>query len=122
MADSIHENLFSGRIETDPGGDKYCVIREGLRLGIRTDRTGQVRMAINPGRVAISRDRGAVSNENNFKGRLMQLTYEKGRVRALIDIGVPLSVLIPGEAVNDLDLVMGEGVWLSIPEGSIEVF
>ena len=52
----------------------------------------------------------------------MQLTYEKGRVRALIDIGVPLSVLIPGKAVNDLNLVMGEGVWLSIPEGSIEVF
>jgi len=121
-ADSIHENIFSGRIETDPGGDKYCVIREGLRVGLRTGRTGQVRMAINPGRVVINRDGGEISNENNFKGRLMQLTYEKGRVRALIDIGVPLSVLIPEEAVNDLNLVMGEMVWLSIPQGSIEVF
>ncbi len=121
-ADSIHENIFSGRIETDPGGDKYCLIREGLRVGLRTGRTGQVRMAINPGRVVINRDGGEISNENNFKGRLMQLTYEKGRVRAVIDIGVPLSVLIPEEAVNDLNLVMGEMVWLSIPQGSIEVF
>jgi hypothetical protein len=60
--------------------------------------------------------------ENTFKGKLIQLTDEELRVRALVDVGIPLSVLIPKPVFRDQRLGMGEEVWLTCPAEGIEVF
>jgi hypothetical protein len=52
----------------------------------------------------------------------MQLTDEQRRVRALVDIGIPLSVLIPKQVMSDLNLVLGEDVWISCLSEGFEIF
>jgi tungstate transport system ATP-binding protein len=122
MAESIYENIFSGSIETNPAGDKFCVLHNGIRLMVRTDKSGPIRISVDPSRVKITKNPGDTKRDNVLKGRLIQLTDEEGQVRALVDMGVPVSVLVPKEAFNNLTVGMGDEIWLTVPLDSIEVF
>jgi tungstate transport system ATP-binding protein len=122
VARSIYENIFNAHIETDARGCKYCALQNGLRLVVKTENSGQIRISIDPSKVKIIQRESDYSLDNTFKGRLIQLTEEHGRVRALVDAGIPLSVLIPKEVFGNLHLVLGEELWLTCPGESIEVF
>jgi len=122
VARSIYENIFSGLIETDAKGSKYCVLQSGLRLRVKSEKSGTNRISIDPSAVKISQRGVRASQENTFKGKLIQLTDERLRVRALVDVGIPLSVLIPKPVFRGQRLGMGEEVWLTCPVESIEVF
>jgi tungstate transport system ATP-binding protein len=122
VAESIHENIFSGRLEADEEGSKYCMLQNGPRFRVHSDKLGSVRISINPRALRISRDEGDSSTENTLRGRLIQLTDEQKQVRALMDVGVPLSVLVPREVFGDLHLSLGEDVWLICPADGIEIF
>ena len=113
---------YSGRLERDEKGLKYCVLQNGPRLQVRSDKSGSIRISIDPRRLRISRDKGDLSTENTLRGRLVQLTDEQDQVRALVDVGIPLSVLIPRKVFRDLHLSLGEDVWLICPADGIEVF
>lgn len=121
-AEAIHENIFSGHVETDPKGRRYCVLQDGFKIAISDERSGPVRISINPAKAHISR--GQVrknSGENIFRGRLIQLTDEKIRVRAFVDVGIPLSVLVSKEDIKEMNLVIGEDVWVTLFPDSIEI-
>jgi len=117
---STYENIFNGRIELDENGGKYCLIQNRLRLGVQTSKEGPVRILIDPTQVKVTIDEGGVTTENTFCGKLMQLTDERNRVRALVDVGVPLSVLIPKEEFVNMCLGPGEPVCLTCPTKSIK--
>jgi tungstate transport system ATP-binding protein len=122
VAESIYENIFSGCIEKDEAGLKICVIHNGPRLRVRSNKSGSIRISINPSAVRISLDEGESSQENTLRGKLIQLTVEQGRVRALVDVGIPLSAMISREALGDLHLSLGKDVFLTCPVEGIEVF
>jgi tungstate transport system ATP-binding protein len=122
VAQSIYENIFSGRIEDGGKSGHYCVIQNGLKLRVPPRKVGPIRVSIDPSTLRVSRGRGDPSQDNTFKGTLTQLSIEKGRVRALVDVGIPLSVLIPKETFKNLQLSVGEEVCLTCPAKSIEVF
>jgi tungstate transport system ATP-binding protein len=122
MARSIYENIFSGHMETDRTGSKHCVLQCGLRLGVGSEKSGPVRISIDPSAVKISQSRSNASMENTFQGKLIQLTDEQSRVRVVVDVGIPLSVMISKEVFGSLGLAMGQDVWLTCPQASIQVF
>ena len=121
VARSIYENIFSGHIEVDSNGYKYCVLRSGLKLRVSSQNSGSIRISIDPSRVKLNH-KGSPSMHNCFKGTLIQLTNEQSRVRVLVDVGIPMSVLIPKEVFKSLHLDLGEKVWLNCPKESIDVF
>jgi len=122
IAQSIYENIFSGRIEVGEKGAKYCVLQNGLKLHVSSQKSGPVRISIDPGAVKLNRKGSKPSMHNSFKGTLIQLTDEQAMVRALVDMGIPMSVLIPKEIFKSLHLALGEEVRLYCPEEGIEVF
>jgi tungstate transport system ATP-binding protein len=122
VAQSIYENIFNGRIEVSENGVKYCILQNGLTLRVPSQKAGPIRISIDPSRLRVSKRIDDSSEDNTFKGTLNQLSSEQGRVRALVDVGIPLSVLIPKEKFIDLQLGVGEEVWLTCPADSIEVF
>lgn len=122
VARSTYENIFSGLIEEDEKGDKICVLQGGMKLHLKGGKPGPVRISIDPERINIWREEGDRSSKNTFTGRLIQLTDENSRVRALMDVGIMLSVLISKERLDDLDIRIGMRLWVGCPEQSIEVF
>jgi len=119
-ARSIYENIFSGSIERDERGRTYSVLHKKLTLRVQTQKSGRARISIDPSRVKVRPSRS--SEDNTFKGRLVQVTDEQGRVRLLVDVGIPLSVLIRKDVFRGLHLEMGGDAWLTCPVESIEVF
>ena len=122
VARSTYENIFSGFIEEDDNGGKTCVLQGGVKLHVKNGKPGPVRISIDPERIEISQGDGDLYTKNTFAGKLIQLTDENSRVRALMDVGIMLSVLIPKERLEDLDIHIGMRLWVSCPEQSIEVF
>jgi tungstate transport system ATP-binding protein len=122
VARSIYENIFSGRIQTDHSGRQLCIAQNGLRLHVQSAKSGPVRISIDPSGVKISQKGTHFPVNNTFQGKLIQLTHDQSRVRALVDVGIPLSVLIPKDVFSTLHLGLGEQVWLNCPAESIQVF
>ncbi len=122
VAQSIYENIFSGHIEVDPKGYKYCVLNSGLKLRVSSQKSGSIRISIDPKAVKLNHKGSGPSMYNSFKGTLIQLTDEQTRVRALVDMGIPMSVLIPKEVFKSLHLNLGEKVRLYCPKESIDIF
>jgi tungstate transport system ATP-binding protein len=117
---STYENIFNGRIEVAEDGSKLCLVQDRLSLTVRTQKDGPVRIFIDPTLVRITSNQSEVARENTFCGRLIQLTDEQNRIRALVDVGIPLSVLIPREQFREVYLGPGESVCLTCPPESIE--
>jgi tungstate transport system ATP-binding protein len=110
---SINENIFSGIIEKDMG-ITFCVLANGLKIPVMTEKTGPARISIDPAGVK----HGNAQSGYKVKGKVIQLTDEKEYVRALIDIGVPLSII-----VNRADLpAIGEEVFFAFDPEKVEVF
>jgi len=122
VAQSTYENIFSGHIEVDPKGYKYCVLNSGLKLRVSSQKVGSIRISIDPKALKLKQKGSSSSIYNCFKGTLIQLADEQTRVRALVDMGIPMSVLIPKEEFKSLNLDLGEEVRLYCPEDSIDVF
>jgi hypothetical protein len=57
-----------------------------------------------------------------LKGKLVQLTDEQTLVRAAVDVGIPLNVLLPKEAFKEQSLTIGDEVTVLIPREAITVF
>jgi tungstate transport system ATP-binding protein len=121
LAQSTYENIFSGQILPGEKSDPYCLVQNTLKLGITKGKMGAVRIAINPKAIQVSQTADDPPPANSFKGRLVQLTDEKNKVRALVDVGLPLCVLISKEDFAAMSLSMGSSIWLTCPPESIEI-
>jgi len=121
VARSTYENIFSARIETGAGDHKFCTLPNGLQLKVQSEKSGPMRISIAPGELKLSPNTPN-SAENTVKGKIIQLNEERSHVRALIDAGVPLNVLIPKESFNRHDMGIGNDVWVTCPAESIDIF
>ena len=121
LARSTYENIFSGRIEVGADGDRYCSVQGILRVKVRAVTTGPVRVAFDPDSLRISRTRNETATDNSLQGRLVQLADEGARVRALVDVGIPLTVLLPTQEFKVLSPAVGEVFWVTVPPEAIEL-
>ena len=121
VAKSIYENIFSVRIETSTDGHQYCMLPNGFKLRTRSEKTGQTRISISPGKVRISQNKCS-TEENSRKGKIIQLNQEQFNVRVLVDAGIPLNILIPKELFNSHEMGIGDDVWITCPAESIDIF
>jgi len=121
VAKSIYENIFSARIETGTGDHKICTLPNGLRFKVQSEKSGPMRISIAPGELRLSANIPTAA-ENTVKGKIIQLNEERIHVRALVDAGVPLNVLIPKESFNRHDMGIGDDVWVTCPVESIDIF
>lgn len=121
ITDSIHENIFNGVIKAGEG-KKYCLLTQDIRINMETNVSGNTRISINPKKMCFHRERGcSPGNENCFTGKLVQLTDQGNGIRAIIDIGLPVSVLMDYDRFKEVNPGIGAEVYLEIPGDSIEI-
>ncbi len=122
QAPSALENIFGGRIEEDDKGNRLCLIQDTFKLLVETERSGKVRVAIDPTKVEIFLGQGATVERNAFKGRITQLMDADENVKAVIDIGVPVTILIPKELMKAESIRIGGEIVVFCPQESIQIF
>jgi tungstate transport system ATP-binding protein len=120
-ASSVYENIFSGWIRKDEHGVMYCLVHDKVVLPVKTDKIGQVTISIDPRMAKLSAAEGSLQGNNELIGQVIQLTDEEGDVRALVDVGIPISVLIEGAAYKKAPVLTGDRVFVICPSQGIEV-
>jgi tungstate transport system ATP-binding protein len=120
-ASSVYENIFSASIREDNRGDRYCLVHEKVILPVETDKSGEVTISIDPRMAKVLPAQDSLTDDNGFVGRVVQLTDEGGDVRALIDIGIPISVLLRRDTYRKAPVLTGDRVLVICPPQSIEI-
>ncbi len=119
---TIFENIFSVNVVCDENGSHSCLVQGKVKFLIRPERQGNVRLSIDPLKIKVLKDEETANEKNIFQGRLVQLTDEHDYVRAIVDIGIPLNVLLPRNEVRDRSLYVGNEVGIFCPLEAIQVF
>jgi len=109
-------NMFSGQVlnhEFDAG-----VMRIILPEGVKDGRHA----SINPQDIVLSVDALVSSMRNCFQGRVVTIAEEGGSVRVNVDTGVIFQVLITYQALHELNIKLGDAVWVNFKSNSVVVF
>jgi len=116
------ENIFRGEISQNKDGEKLCLLHNDIRLYLKTEKTGKMKISIDPLKIKILNHQNHDPAKNIFKGRIVQLTDEADFIRSICDIGIPLNILLPKEELKDTRFFIGGEVEIYCPEEDIRVF
>ncbi len=118
---STYENILAGHIVVDQKGRRQCLIGENAVLPLDTKKKGPVKLTIDPLKIALFAPQEAVEHENLFQGRLIELAQEHTLVRAVVHVGVPLYILLPGKVLKQKGLTVGDPVAVFCPPEAVHV-
>jgi hypothetical protein len=86
-----------------------------------TEKKGPVKLTIDPLKIVLLSPQEVAEQENLFHGRLMELAQDQALVRAVVHIGIPLYVLLPGETLKKKGLTVGDPVTVLCPPDAVHV-
>jgi len=118
LCDSLYENIFKGKV-LKKENQYFCKINENILIPIQPTPNNTVKIAINPNSVKIKDDQSAESKQTLFKGKIIQLTEEKDRIRAAVDIGMPINMLIEKSTYYSQPVCIGKDVTIYFDNNEI---
>jgi len=122
MIPSTFENIYNGKIVENEEGNKYCEINEDIRLPADTEKTGNVRLSIDPLHIRLLRGPDIRIEKDILKGRIIQLTEEPGGVRATIDAGIQVHTFLPRYQMQEKPIYIGDDVGIQFPAEAVLIF
>ncbi|NOQ64476.1 MAG: ATP-binding cassette domain-containing protein [Methyloprofundus sp.] len=78
--------------------------------------------SINPQDIVLSLDALVSSMRNHFQGRVVLISEEGGSVCVNVDTGVIFQVLITYQALAELNIKLGDKIWLNFKSNAVLVF
>ncbi|NOR80159.1 MAG: ATP-binding cassette domain-containing protein [Methyloprofundus sp.] len=109
-------NLFHGQVIEH-------VFHSGAMRIILTGAISNARHAsINPQDIVLSADALVSSMRNHFQGRVVMIADEMGSVRVNVDTGVIFKVLITYQALDELNIKLGDKLWVNFKSNAVVVF
>ncbi|MDC9727705.1 MAG: ABC transporter ATP-binding protein [Methyloprofundus sp.] len=110
-------NLFHGRVKN---GKFYS---EHLCIDVGGGAIQGLHASIKPRDIILSTDElGKNSMRNRFQGRVVVIAEERGNVRINIDAGEIFKAIITFQALKDLNLVLGDRIWVNFKSNAVVVF
>ena len=79
-------------------------------------------ISIAPDEIVLSRELLNSSMRNQFKGKVMAIADENGRIRIAISAGELFQVLITHQSLKALEITLGDQLWVSFKSTSIVAF
>jgi len=117
----ISGNMYTGAA-FDNNGETQVGIGADVSLVIGGIYRGAVDIIIPPEHVVLSKSPIESSMRNRFKGRVVRLAEEDGRVSVAVDIGVPISAALTHSALADLGITIGNDIYVSFKAHGVIVF
>lgn len=109
-------NLFSGRFANH-------VFRTGkIEIMLTADIAGCRQVSIDPHEIVLSKEPLISSIRNRYPGRVTAIADEFGKVRISVAAGEIFHALITYEALSDLQLQLGDSVWVNFKSNSVTAF
>jgi len=109
ISDSLYENIFKGKV-LKKENQFFCKINENILIPIQPTEKNTLKITINPNSVKFSDDQIMKNKHSLFKGKIIQLSEENDRIRASIDIGIPVNMLIEKSTYYSQPVCIGKDV------------
>ncbi|WP_020159061.1 MULTISPECIES: ABC transporter ATP-binding protein [Methylobacter] len=110
-------NLYHGQ-----AGKEHIFDTGKIRIMLPRDTPACRHVSIDPREIVLSRQPLVSSIRNRYHGRVVSISEEMGKVRVAVEAGEIFQVLITYEALQDLDLSLGDLVWIHFKSNSVVVF
>ena len=116
LLNSVHSvNYFKAEVTIDSEGEKIARIKgisKDVDIFVTTDLEGTVKVEIKPENVILSRNAIECSARNNIEGVITGLEEMDSGYKAVVNIGVPLTVTVTKKSVETMDLKLGDTVYV----------
>lgn len=109
-------NLFHGRLHDEFFDTSHLQIHTTSQL--QTAR----HIAIDPSEIIISTEELHSSMQNHFMGRLILIAEESDTIRLTIDCAERFHAIISPKSLSELNLTIGDTIWLSFKSTAVSVF
>jgi len=127
LVPATYENIFSGQIYHDPAGQAYCRIQENINLALAPGQVKKdlekVRVFIEPAKIEIA-EAGQKLDEsslNSAQGRVVQLMEENGHIRAVVDAGILITLMLDRSRYQQIRPLVGDMLSLIIAPDAVQV-
>ncbi len=123
LSDVTSENIYRVNVVDSPGETVICQLTGQLYLRLpRQILPSAVKLAklhIDPKEIVVNPGTTDGGEGNLLSGHVIELAQDNGQLRAVVDVGVRLVVLLPMAQYHALKLCIGEKIQLFIPHRSI---
>ena len=114
------ENIYSGEIMEDRG-DHYVSIAS-VSLRVVSPLRGKVRVAIRPEDIIITREKFPSSAQNTVNARIIHIIPRGSLYKVVLDAGITITALVTRQALEELNLELGQNVWAVFKTTAVHVF
>ncbi|MDD2390217.1 MAG: ATP-binding cassette domain-containing protein [Desulfobacterales bacterium] len=121
LAATVHDNLFSAVITRSENHLTRCAIEDILTIPLPSDKTGRVRIRINPERMEIVRSTSPGDADDLVRGRIRQVSEQDGKIRLLVDAGISLTLLMSADRYHRIQPLAGEQVGIRIAADAVKI-
>ena len=112
----FHENIFRARV-VEKAGQTYCRISDRAWIPVAHRSGEEIKISIPPKAIGLLAANDAQAPKA-IPGRLLELADDHGAVRALVDIGVQLTMILENTAYQNMRPGIGDMLNIEIrPEG-----
>ncbi|MGD9300834.1 MAG: ABC transporter ATP-binding protein [Desulfobacterales bacterium] len=124
LVPATYDNIFSGQMYYGRDGQARCRIQENISLKLAPEQAGKelenVRVFIDPAQIDIADAcYSDASIPNTVKGRVVQLMEENGHIRAVVDAGILITLMLERSRYEHTRPFVGDVLLLIIPPESI---
>jgi len=121
LVPTAHENVFTAVLTRETDGWAGCAVQNTFRIYVSSDRSGKVRVLIDPEKLALTEAGDENSGKNILAGNVVQTTDEKNKIRVVVDLGIWMTLLMPRDTYNKRRPLIGERVGVAIPPESVRI-
>ncbi len=109
-------NLFYGEIEAHyfSTGKIDIYVPEDIKSGKR--------LVVDPAEIVLSNESLVSSIRNNFQGRVIAISEDKGRVWITVDAGEKFYVQITRQSLSEMSINIGSDIWVNFKSTTVKVF
>jgi tungstate transport system ATP-binding protein len=111
-----YENIFTGKLTANSQGHFQCNIQDKIYLSVRADqagdRSGNVRVFIDPEKIDFVRIGERDFDVNGIQGKVAQVSEENGKIRVVVDTGVWITLIMPHHRYKATRPLIGDNLEL----------
>ncbi len=115
------DNTFSGTAKNSGSGTSIVNLGNGVIVEAAADKTGEIRLFINPRDIILSKTPVVSSARNVLHGKICAINDLNSLVKLTVDVGKPFSVQITKKSFDELNLNLGVEVFITFKASSVEI-
>jgi len=114
------ENIYDGELVHDVKGSRVQI--GSVCISVVSGLKGKVRVAVRPEDIIITKERFSSSARNMLNARIIKIIPQGAFVKLILDTGITMAALVTKQAMEEMNLEVGENVLAVFKASAVHTF